>query len=614
MPKLNKIQTSKLKRARSASLVRHASPRLRSRNKTPDLTGTAIVDSSSTMKLNPDSSFQIVPNNGNIGLPPHITLYQQYKDLLPRVKPVSFRLNVLRQFYYFNKTLKFSRNQSLFHVSQLNMIGQSTIELWLKNFKEAGTVSDFSSDNRRGPEPIFDSDELIRLDDFIIQNSISIQDGLSNAGCSLTVNKIAQWVEETLLKTVSETTIREALSLLNYQWSDSSVPDARASYNKIGHDRTDVVEYRQNIFLDRFISFNSCQDHIFICQDESMFACNMHSPYFYVKFDDDGKKWASTVQKRHAQKKTTRGQTYSLMVSGYMTRDGFLKETLTTIKRGGIYGHRTYCSEEFLSDFVDAIKVCKQKFPNKKLVFLFDNAPSHKTKTSGISSESIQTWNGNGPTLEHFDYSSKESFLRSRNLWKTDFDLDPEPPKPTILISATTARLKPAHFRTLADWRSNLRIQWKDWRDWERKRKAKVKLIDSLFLNSVTWKNFSTQIEEISEKNNVSILFTPFYHAELNPIEIIWGRLKQKMRYHQLSSIKSISDKLPEFIDEINHDGFCSKAFRRVFARIVNYKKFGHLKLSYYEYKNLVLTLSDKNDPWSPENLANTSDWLLETD
>ncbi len=614
MPKLNKIQTSRIKKARSASQIRHSSPKLRTRRQTWSHTDLEIPPSQSCITPHPLSSFQRVPNVDKSEPSLFSMVYQQYRNILPRIKSPLFRLQVLRHFFYFRNVLKFSRKLSLFHTCKANLIGESTLELWLKNFRETGSTEDFQSDKTKGPIPIFDSDELALLDDFIIKNSISIGDQHPHTGCALTVKKIIEWVEVELAKTVSETTIRRVLNMLDFRWSDSSVPDARSSYNKIGHDRPDVVQYRQETFLDRSINVLSCQRSILICQDESMFSCNMHSPYFYVKFDENGKKWASSLQKRQAQKKTSRGKTYSVMVAGYMTRYGFLKETLKTIKRGGIYGHKSYSSSEFLRDFVDAIKICRQKFPDKKLVFLFDNAPSHKIKLPGISAESVPTWNSNGQSLPSFPYSSKEEYLKSRNLWKPDFELDSEPPKPTILISEICSHIKPSKYRTLAHWRTDLQMQWKIWKSWERQRKEKEKLINAIFLNSVTWKNFATQVEEIARKHQVTILFTPFYHAELNPIELIWGRLKQQMRYHQLSSIKSISDKLPEFIDRINHDGFCKKAFKRVIARIVNYKKFGYNKLSYYDYKKLVLSLSDSDDPWSPEVMSTSSHWLLSSE
>ena len=508
--------------------------------------------------------------------------------------------------------MKYSRSLSLEHCANIFQIGISTIESWMKLIVDTNELTDFPMDNVPGPSPILDDDQLEELNQFILDNAISIQSGWKYQGQALTASKIIEWIEEQFCKTVSHSYIRKILDRLNFQWLDSSVPDARASYNKIGHDRRDVVDYRQKYFLDKFISSYRCRDTIIVCQDESMFNCNMHSHRVYIKCTNKGQKWASPAQKRMAQKVRNRGQTYSLMIAGYMTKFGFINETLRTIKRGGIYGRQTYSSDLFLEDFEKAIDVCSSKFPGKRLVFLIDNAPSHKVTIPEITSESIPTWSCQGNHNFEFPYSSKEAYLKDVGAWKQQFEYELEPEKPKTLISQIKSQNMPREFRTLAEWRKHLKKQWADWHCWHRSHKARLKEINSIFLNSVTFKNFGTQIERIAQEKNVSVLFTPFYHAELNPIELIWGRMKQEMRMQQLSAIKSVSEAVPKILSSINDSDFCSKAFRRTICRIVNYSKYGYLKLSYYEYKNLVLQLSTREDPWSPESLQCDKSWLLQ--
>ena len=82
-------------------------------------------------------------------------------------------------------------------------------------------------------------------------------------------------------------------------------------------------------------------------------------------------------------------------------------------------------------------------------------------------------------------------------------------------------------------------------------------------------------------------------------------------RCKQLSSLKSIYNAILEIINEINNQNFAPKCFRRIICRAAQYQKFKELPLSYYQYKETVLSKSAYVNPWSPQSRVKTNVWLL---
>jgi transposase len=79
-------------------------------------------------------------------------------------------------------------------------------------------------------------------------------------------------------------------------------------------------------------------------------------------------------------------------------------------------------------------------------------------------------------------------------------------------------------------------------------------LIPTLPKNSITiWDNASyhksKRIEELLNKHGHTIKFLPAYSPELNPIENLWGTLKQRLKGYWNSS----KDLLGNLIDQVNY-------------------------------------------------------------
>lgn len=596
MPRSSKSSRKKRNRAQHAVRTRYT----RQNHATPN-----PINGSTEGEHSDSDSMHIVTTNGPTSspttpifadFPGSILPVHRFRQNIPHSRPLEFRLLSIRTLEHLMGKLRMKRADAIRHVCSISQISKSTLERWIYLTKMNGLPSDFPSDTIIGRPPLLSDTQLKLLDEFLQQESITSS---LHQGKALNAPLIIDWIHENMSISISSSTLQLVLKKLGYSWTDPSVPDPRASYNKTGHDRTDVVQYRQETFVDDFLRYYRDPNVIFICQDESMVHCNQHARQYYIKFDEKGSKWASKHQKLMAQKLTKRGANYSVMVSCYMCEHEVHVECLKRIKRGGSHGRKTFNNQDFMDQFQSAIHYFGEKYPNKELVFLFDNAPNHKVKIDGVNSSQIPTWSQFGEnTLPDFPFDSKYDTLEYFGLLPDDVEYVPEPQKPALQAHQARQSQLPEQFESLPKWKCHLSDQWKSYRKWKTDSQKKIKLIDSLFKNSLIWKNFATKLEELAVTHGARVLFTPFYHAELNPIELVWGRMKQMLRMKQINSQKEIFEIIPVLLRKINRENCPVKSYRRVLSRVVNYKKFSKIVLPYYEYKSLVHSISDIPNPF----------------
>ena len=381
MPRISQSSRMKRDRARKAVACRYA----RQNSESSIQPNQSLVHESQNNQsfLDPQLFQEIQSTSRPIfaSFPGTLLPLHRFRENIPYCRPIVFRLLSIRIFEHFMGKLRMNRSNSIRHVCSICQISKSTLERWIYLTKINGIPSDFPSDTHAGRPPLLSDSQLALLDEFLQTESITSS---LHQGRALNSSMILDWIQENLSVTVSRSTLQSILNNMGYSWSDPSLPDERASYNQTGHDRIDVVQYRQDTFIEIFLSCFRDPNVIFICQDESMIHCNQHSLRYYIKYDEKGKKWASKQQKSSVKKITKRGANYSVMVSCYMCEDEVHLECLKRIKRGGSNGRQTFNHQDFMDQFRSAIHYFKEKYPNKKLVFLFDNAPIHKVKMKGV--------------------------------------------------------------------------------------------------------------------------------------------------------------------------------------------------------------------------------------
>lgn len=66
-----------------------------------------------------------------------------------------------------------------------------------------------------------------------------------------------------------------------------------------------------------------------------------------------------------------------------------------------------------------------------------------------------------------------------------------------------------------------------------------------------------------SEENGHTLLYTPPYHPELQPIELIWGQVKNSVARDPASNIAELKEKLVVLFDSVTSSNW-TKAYRKV--------------------------------------------------
>ncbi|RPB20084.1 hypothetical protein L211DRAFT_870918 [Terfezia boudieri ATCC MYA-4762] len=223
----------------------------------------------------------------------------------------------------------------------------------------------------------------------------AVGEKLTSHGLAKAVNKYLK--EEHIINgaedwncSISERTARIWLNKLGFQWKD-----VQKGVYVDGHERDDVIAYRQNIFLpqmDEIYSSGSLRqwdedgkvipiclplgekEKILITHDESTFNAN------------DGK-WQMWI-KDNAYPLRKKGRGKGIMVSEFMTPRGRLAvpphiyaEDLPRHQATEFleYGQDNWWTEEKMVEHVSniAIPIFERAYPGCQAVFLFDNASNH---------------------------------------------------------------------------------------------------------------------------------------------------------------------------------------------------------------------------------------------
>ncbi|KAG3247497.1 hypothetical protein PI124_g7811 [Phytophthora idaei] len=67
----------------------------------------------------------------------------------------------------------------------------------------------------------------------------------------------------------------------------------------------------------------------------------------------------------------------------------------------------------------------------------------------------------------------------------------------------------------------------------------------------------------IANEQGHYLLYTPPYHPELQPIEMVWGRVKNRIARHPADNLADLSAKLTAEFDRVKSKHWC-KFYRRV--------------------------------------------------
>ena len=329
---------------------------------------------------------------------------------------------------------------------------------------------------------------------------------------NLTVDKFMEWVASTYKTTIHKETARRWFHELGF----SRVHHQKGVYFD-GHDRSDVVAYRNSFLADmealdkRSITFDGNipelageKPLIRVVHDESTFHANCDQSYF----------WGDENTNVLRQKSLGAG----IMVSDFVDEvSGFVRtETeearflLETSKDG-------YFNNDHLLDQVKhTIDIFEKIHPDATGLFLFDNAPSHKKLADdGLNVEKMNvnpggkqplmmdtTWNDEIQTMVYPDGVAKgmKAVLEERGV--------------------DTDGMKAAEMRTML----------KTYED---------------------FKNPKTLLENLVENRGHLCVFYPKYHCEMSPIELVWCHAKKYTRAYANGSIVRLRNLVPDGLNSV---------------------------------------------------------------
>ena len=359
-------------------------------------------------------------------------------------------------------------------------------------------------------------------------------------------------IQRRIKKTLSNCSAQTWLAKLSSNWKE-----VRKAIYKDGHERPDVQEYRQNIFLPRMASFKSKMiewDHdlqpiikqlgvgekplVFITHYESTFNLN------------DGRKRIWIHEDKSPLRKKGRGQ--GLHVSDYLTPIGRLDDgnVYETLKCGGDIWWTGELMIEQLTN--KAIPAFERAFPGCQALFAFDNAKCHQK----YATDALRTGNMNLTP-------GGKNTVPMRDGWFVQADRPGEVQKQSMMLP--DGRLKGLRIvlqerglwltglKFLAQWSIPVETPGTTKLNPASKYASNASCCACALLSSQP--DFQAQKGELQETIEAAghlVIFYPVYHCELNFIEYFWSWAKMYARAHCDYTFPGLVRVVPEALEYVS--------------------------------------------------------------
>lgn len=351
-----------------------------------------------------------------------------------------------------------------------------------------------------------------------------------------------------------------------------------------GHEREDVIEYRQNVFIPRWQTLRTrfCSFHpetmewthsipdptepgrkpiIFVTHDESTFNAN------------DGTQYGWFENKKVPIRPKGKGK--GIMVSAFLTPGGILKvpdnisdrEILNKYPTWNMtgdgkpvreaiqyleYGKDNYWTGDKMVDHsIQAAKIFTLAFPECQALFAFDNASNHSTHSSDALLAGKMNLNPGGkqPRMRDTWYIQRDNGLKRRQR----------------LIFASTHPKYPNQPKGLKQVLRERRL----WRDHDQfgqrflvacpsecpsdpqERHYKDCCAKTLLANQVDFLAQKGKLEEELTRFGMEVIFYPKFHCELNFIERFWCSAKHHAREKCSYSLEALRQVVPEVLHSV---------------------------------------------------------------
>jgi hypothetical protein len=435
-------------------------------------------------------------------------------------------------------------------------------------------------------DKLLDEGTVLFLRSYIAENKEAITaQKLANAVVNFwTAQNIAAGADaNTVEKTLSTSTARRYLKAQGFRWKDLT----KGLY-KDGHEREDVVDYRDNTFLPMMTELKPKMVE-FSIDPERPDLLRAHAP--------DGICWEtgerpivptyqdeSTYNANDGRSKgwvtedwyplRPKGEGAGINVSDFVTPAGRLRAPEGThpdrLPKHGLAeglrmdashaaevlecGKGTWWNADALIKQLEevTIPIFNLAFPGCRALFIFDNATLHCSyKDDALRARNVNLYPG-----------GKQALMRPGWDHRTGREQ---------LMVLPDGQAKGAK-RILEErglWDAGLLVQCKDPLDSSRLNPGCLAGCERCARGRLALEpDFRAQkcrVEETIEKYGHLVTFLPKYHPELNPIEYVWGRSKIYARQHCSYSLPALRDMIPKCLGrEVVTDEIVWKFFCRV--------------------------------------------------
>ncbi|KAI0371845.1 hypothetical protein BV20DRAFT_941233 [Pilatotrama ljubarskyi] len=343
-----------------------------------------------------------------------------------------------------------------------------------------------------------------------------------------------------------------------------------------GHERKDVVGYRQQSFLPAMAEYDQYarqwdkdgQEVPATPQTGDSAASHpsrkhvvywWHNESTFYAHDQHTQRW---VHKREKATPRRKGEGASLMAADFVSAEyGWLRSPdgrdSTRIlfhvgkNRDGYFTH-----EEIFQHATKAMDILRQHFPDEEHVFIFDNAPTHlKRAADALSARHMSM----GPTREGNPTFGVETNIRDEN-GRPIFGCDGKPMKEKVPMmdacfadgSPQSLYFLPGHPRAGVFKGMALILQERGYStqglraqcpEFKCKPPALNCCCRRLLFNEPDFRDVQSLLEIHCKARRFPVLFLPKFHCELNCIEQCWGYSKRLYRQMPASSSEADLEK-----------------------------------------------------------------------
>ncbi|THU76463.1 hypothetical protein K435DRAFT_704834 [Dendrothele bispora CBS 962.96] len=323
--------------------------------------------------------------------------------------------------------------------------------------------------------------------------------------------------------------------LIKLGWSYSLV---KKGVYMDGHERSDVVRYRQDKFLPAMLEFERCMTKYVWDMDKQeleQIAPDLREgereliPLFHDESSfhhNDFEKSLWLVVNNYQQPLRKKGRGRLIHVSEfinpetgrlvYLDGNGKIVKEARKIIYPGANGDPWWDTDQLLKQMETAIEVFELQFPGKQALFVFDNSSAHGC----LRPDALKAWEMNksdGGKQRH----QHDTIIPTSN---------PDKSKRGLHQSMTMANGQPKGLKSVLTERGfdvgKLRAKCKPVCPIESEQCCMARLLDQ----QDDFKNQVSMLETFITERGHKIIFLPKFHCELNPIEMYWGWAKYRYR------------------------------------------------------------------------------------